>query len=87
MKSLKLGKSISKIEVQDILKHGIWLYVQDKEYFLPYENYPWFRNERVSDIYNVRLIHTNHLYWPNLDIDIELESLKNLEQYPLVYKK
>ena len=86
MKSSALGKSISQAEVQDISKYGIWLYVKGEEYFLPYNNYPWFRNAKVSEIYNVRLFHDTHLYWQDLDVDLELESLKNPENYPLVFK-
>jgi len=26
-----------------------------------------------------------HLHWPSLDIDLEIDSLKNLEKYPLVF--
>ena len=79
------GKSISDIEVLNISLHGFWLYVKGKEYFLSYQEYPWFRDVRVSEILNVNLLHQSHLYWPQLDIDLELISLENLEQYPLVY--
>ena len=85
MKLKKPGKSISDVEVLNISLHGFWLYVKGKEYFLSYQEYPWFRDARVSEILNVNLLHQSHLYWPRLDIDLELISLENLEQYPLVY--
>ncbi|WP_420886735.1 DUF2442 domain-containing protein [Candidatus Kuenenia stuttgartensis] len=28
----------------------------------------------------------SHLHWPDLDIDLEIDSLENPEKYPLVYK-
>ncbi len=86
MKLSTIGKNTSQVEVQDITKHGIWLYVKGNEYFLSYENFPWFKDGKISEIYNVGLLHQNHLYWPNLDVDVELDSLKNPEKYPLVFK-
>ncbi len=86
MRSSAPGKSTSKAEVQDITKHGIWLYVLGNEYFMPYNNYPWFKNAKVSDIYQVKLLNDTHIYWQNLDVDLELESLITPDRYPLIYK-
>jgi Protein of unknown function (DUF2442) len=87
MKSAKRGKNISEVEVQGISKFGVWLYVLGKEYFLSYDEYPWFRDARVSNVMNVRLINANHLEWPELDVDLELESLEKPEKYPLKFAK
>ena len=84
MKSSMHGKNTSA-EVQGILKHGLWVYVKGKEYFLSYSNYPWFKKAKVSEIYNVKLVNNLHLYWPSLDVDLEVSSLANPEKYPLVY--
>jgi len=86
MKSQTLGKNISEVEVQNISSHGIWLYAVGKEYFLPFNNYPWFKNAKINDIYDVELLHDHHLPWPALDVDLELESLETPEKYPLTYK-
>jgi hypothetical protein len=87
MKSVKRGKNISEVEVQGISKFGVWLYVLGNEYFLPYEEYPWFKDARISEVMNVRLINANHLEWPKLDVDLELESLEKPEKYPLKFAK
>jgi len=86
MKSHKLGTSTSGAEVVNISNHGFWLYVKGKEYFLSYEDYPWFADAKVNDIFNVELQHDSHISWPRLDIDLELDSLNNPDKYPLVYK-
>ena len=86
MISAKPGTSTSLVEVLNISKHGIWLLVVDKEYFLSYENYPWFGKARINEINNVELLHQSHLYWPELDVDLEMDSIENPENYPLVYK-
>jgi len=86
MRLKKLGKSILNIELNTSI-FGIWLLVNNIEYFLPYKDYPWFHDAKIFDIYQVELLHNTHLYWPTLDIDLDLESLDNLEQYPLIYRK
>ena len=85
MKSNKLGKNISEIEIHTS-PFGMWLLVCDTEYFLSYKNYPWFKEAKISDIYNVKLLHGAHLHWPTLDIDLDLDALESPEKYPLTYR-
>lgn len=84
MKSRPLGASTSEAEVTNIDTHGIWLYVNRREYFLPYADYPWFKDARVSEIIKVELLHGVHLHWPSLDVDLTVDSLENPGKYPLV---
>ena len=81
-----LGKTTSAIEVTHIDSHGFWLFVQDKEYFLSFSEYPWFKNARINEITGVSLLHSHHLFWPALDVDLELDCLKNPQKYTLKYK-
>ncbi len=74
------------VKVTNISINGIWLLAKNREYFLPYNDFPWFKDAKVSAIFNVKLLHSHHLYWPQLDVDIELASLESIENYPLVYK-
>ncbi|MFH1371226.1 MAG: DUF2442 domain-containing protein [Planctomycetota bacterium] len=86
MKSKVRGKSTSQVEVSNIDVHGFWLYVEDKEYFLPFEEYPWFKNAKVKEILNVHLLYGCHLYWPDLDVDLELSCIASPDKYPLKYR-
>ena len=86
MKSSALGKNTLPAEVQDISRNGIWLLVQGKEYFLAYTDYPWFKDAKLTAIFNLKLLHGTHLHWPDLDVDLELDSLEQTGKYPLVYK-
>ncbi|MBM3301264.1 MAG: DUF2442 domain-containing protein [Deltaproteobacteria bacterium] len=81
-----LGASTLQAEVTNIDRFGFWLLVNDKEYFLPYEDFPWFRQARVDQILNVELLHGDHLHWPELDVDLSLESLAQPDTFPLIYK-
>jgi hypothetical protein len=82
MKSLKNGKNIS-VSVENITPFGVWLFVKGKEYFLNYQDYPYFKSQAIELIQNVRLIHRSHLHWPDLDVDLEIDNLENPEKYPL----
>ena len=84
MRSPTPGASTSEAEVTNIDTHGIWVYVDAREYFLPYADYPWFKEAKVSEIINVELLHGVHLHWPSLDVDLTVDSLENPGKYPLV---
>ena len=76
--------STSEVEVTEVFKHGIWLLLQEKEHFLSFENFPWFKDTSVSAIQNVELLNEHHLYWPDIDVDLAVESILQPERFPLV---
>lgn len=86
MKLLKNGRNTSKAEITNISQHGFWILLAEKEYFLPFEKYPWFKEAKISAITNLKVLHGHHLYWPDLDVDLTTEILENPENYPLIYK-
>ena len=81
-----LGANTSLAEVTNIAQFGFWILVHDREYFLSYEDFPWFRTATVDQILNVQLLSDEHLFWPALDVDLCLESLEAPENFPLIYK-
>jgi len=85
MKLSKRGKDIS-VSVENITPFGVWLFVKEKEYFLSYKDYPYFKEQTLRSIQNVQLLHGFHLYWPELDVDLEIDNLENPRQYPLKSK-
>jgi hypothetical protein len=86
MSSLALGKTISEVEVTNIDMHGIWILLEGEELFLPYEKFPWFRDAKISDILSVEVAGKKHLYWTELDVDLMVDSIKEPDRYPLLYK-
>jgi hypothetical protein len=85
VKLRKHGKNISELEVLNVSIHGVWLYFADREYFLPYESYPWFKNATIAKIHNVRLVRDKYLRWDELDVDLLIDSLNFPEKFPLIY--
>ncbi len=82
MKSPRHGKAISA-SVENITPFGIWLHVKGTEYFLSYQDYPYFQDQVLRAIQDVQLLHGCHLYWPQLDVDLEIDNLEHPEKYPL----
>ena len=86
MKLLKNGNNTLNAEIANITKNGIWILVNNLEYFMPYSEYPWFKDKSISSIFNIKQNTATHLYWPDLDMDLELECLSNPSKFPLSYK-
>jgi hypothetical protein len=72
------------VEVTNVSPHGFWLFVGERELFVPFKEFPWFRDASVREITNVELPSPHHLYWPDLDVDLAVESIEHPEKYPLV---
>jgi hypothetical protein len=84
--SSKRGASTSSAEVTNVDSFGVWVLVSDREYFLPYDDFPWFRKATLDQVLTVELLHGEHLRWPKLDVDLSLDSLEKPEDFPLVYR-
>lgn len=76
------GIAISPVEITQISQHGLWVLVQERKLFLPFDAFPWFRNATVGQILAVKEIHPGHLYWPKLDVDLTLDAIEHPEDYP-----
>jgi len=74
----------SAAEATNISRHGFWLLLGDEELLLPFEQFPWFRSATVAQITEVERPSPGHLYWPSLDVDLSVESIRNPESFPLV---
>ena len=84
MKSVAPGPSTSLAEVTNVSPHGFWLFTGERELFVPFNLFPWFREASVREITNVQLPSPHHLYWPDLDIDLAVDSIEHPEKYPLL---
>jgi hypothetical protein len=84
MKSAARGRRTSRVEITNLSTHGFWLLIQDRELFVAFEHFPWFREAPVGDILDVVMQGPGHLYWPKLDVDLSVESIEKPEVFPLV---
>ncbi|HLA36151.1 MAG TPA: DUF2442 domain-containing protein [Rhodocyclaceae bacterium] len=65
-------------------RHGFWLLLNDEELFLPFAEFPWFKEAAVGQILQVELPSADHLYWPELDVDLSVEFIRHPEKFPLI---
>jgi hypothetical protein len=84
MRRERRGTSTSVVEVTNVSRHGFWLWLGDRELFVAFADFPWFREAPIGHLFDVTLAHENHLCWPSLDIDLAVESIEHPEKYPLV---
>jgi hypothetical protein len=87
MRSVRRGNNIFPAEVTNISIHGIWMLIDNQELFLPFEHFPWFQDASLRKILHVEKPSENHLYWPELDIDLDVNSILYPENYPLISQK
>jgi len=72
--------------VTNVSKHGFWLILAERERFLAFDAFPWFRRATIEELVNVELAAPGHLRWPALDVDLAVDSIDHPGDYPLVSK-
>lgn len=78
------GITTSVAEVTNVSKHGFWLLLGDEELLLPFDQFPWFKQATVEQLTTVEWPSPDHLYWPQLDVDLSVSSIRRPQDFPLV---
>ena len=78
---------ISAAEVTHVSKHGFWVLLDAEELLVPFEHFPWFKNATIDQLTDVQWPAQDHLYWPQLDADLSVESIRNPAAFPLMSKR
>ena len=81
-----LGIPTSEIEVSQASNKGFWLLLHDEELFVPFAEFPWFKKVSMEKLMTVEKPSADHLYWPLLDVDLSIESIRNPAAFPWVSK-
>jgi hypothetical protein len=48
------GEKNVQLEVSNISANGLWVLCHDREYFLPYDQFPWFKDAPIKHIWLYR---------------------------------
>jgi len=70
-----LEKTFPEVEVTVIASHGMWLKVRDREVFMSYDDFPWFKDAPIGKVLNVEEPNPGHLYWPDLDVVVGIKTI------------
>lgn len=84
MRSGRPGERTFPAEVTNISTHGLWVLLDTRELFLSFDVFPWFREAPIGKVLRVQRPSPDHLYWPDLDIDLAVESIEHPERFPRV---
>jgi hypothetical protein len=79
-----LGADTLEVEVTNVSTHGFWLLLGAEELFVPFAEFPWFKDASIAKLLHVERPQAHHLYWPDLDIDLAVDSIRHPERFPLV---
>jgi hypothetical protein len=79
-----LGADTFEVEVTNVSTHGFWLLLGAEELFVPFAEFPWFKDASIAKLLHVERPQAHHLCWPDLDIDLAVDSIRHPEQFPLV---
>lgn len=85
--SLNTNSQNTLASVLMINSQGIMISVLGHDYFLSYNRVPWLKDARISDVLDIEVSGRSAIAWPALDVDLEIESLKHPERYPLLMKR
>ena len=83
MSSKPHGVLTSQVEVTNVSSHGLWLLAHGRELFLSYDDSPWFKEASIGSVIKVEEPSPGHFYWPELDVDLGLETIEHPERFPL----
>ena len=76
----------SEAEVTNVSIHGFWLLLETEELFVSFAEFPWFKDASIAGLVKVNRPQSHHLHWPDLDIDLAVESIRNPAKFPLISK-
>ena len=86
------GTTTFSAEVTNVSGDCVWMLIEEEEeeeeeeVTLSYSEFPWFKAATIQQILNVLRPSADHLYWPDLDIDLSVESIRHPEKFPLQAK-
>jgi hypothetical protein len=80
------GESISPSSplVLEVERSGFWLSLAGEKLYLAFADFPWFAGASIDQLSDVQRPSADHLYWPMLDIDLSVASIRDPAAFPLI---
>ena len=82
-----INSQSTSVGVLMINAQGIMISVDGNDYFLSYNRVPWMEDASIRSVLNVKKEGRSGITWPDLDVELEIESLRHPERYPLIMKR
>jgi hypothetical protein len=84
MTSSKNGTATLNSEITNISQHSFWIYFNGKEYQISFDTFPWFKHCTIQNLFNYTVDDYGNFYWPDLDVDLNIDIIENPHKYPLL---
>jgi hypothetical protein len=84
MQSPPPGNHTSAVAVSNVSRNGSWLMHDDEELFVPLGEIPWCRDATIEQVCEAKWPSPRHRYWPKLDVDLAVDSIREPQKFPLV---
>ncbi len=78
MSSIRFSHAV----VTSISPNGFWLQFRDEELYLAFVEFPRFEHATVAQICRVQCVSASRLYWPDIDVDLGIEAIRNPVAFP-----
>ena len=78
------GSDTLAVEITHVSRHGFWILLANEELLVPFADFPFFREATIDQLLNVERPTADHLYWPQLDVDLSVQSVRDPAAFPLV---
>lgn len=56
------GVHASSVEVTNVSIHGFWLLLETEKLFVPFRDFPWFKDVPIAKLANVERPQPHHLH-------------------------
>ena len=71
-------------EVTNVSMHCFCLFLGDEELAVPFTDFPWFKKATIEQLSDLQRPAEEHLFGPQLDVDLSVESIRRPDSFPLV---
>jgi hypothetical protein len=82
--SARGARTSVKPEVLGLTPHALWILLGERELMLDFARFPWFAKATIDQVCDLELVHGIHLHWPQLDVDLHVDSIEHPERFPLI---
>jgi hypothetical protein len=72
------------VEIKSITALGFSIQLDARELFVAFADFPFFKDAAIGQLLKVERPSSDHLFWPDLDVDVSIASIEHPEDFPLV---
>jgi hypothetical protein len=72
------------VTIVELTPKGFWIELGSERLYVSFADFPWFAGATAAQVGAVQRPSAEHLYWPALDVDLAVASLRDPAAFPLI---